>query len=125
MRLGIVWILALECMTQAWVGGWLSIDPLTKKYAGLSPYNFCADNPIINFDADGRDFIIFLEKQINTSGWQVMGGDGSGPFNAVNLERHSTNVSYVVIKAPGEDRFFYNTTVINWRRSHSANRRSS
>jgi RHS repeat-associated protein len=37
------------------LGRWLSLDPLMRKYAGLSPYNFTFNNPIIFNDPDGRD----------------------------------------------------------------------
>lgn len=36
------------------IGRWLSMDPLQKKYPGLSPYNFVANSPIIFVDPDGR-----------------------------------------------------------------------
>ena len=35
--------------------GWLSIDPMADKYPGLSPYAYCAWNPIKLVDPDGRD----------------------------------------------------------------------
>ena len=34
---------------------WLSVDPLFEKYAGMSPYNYCAGNPVTLVDVDGRD----------------------------------------------------------------------
>ncbi|MEO6302500.1 MAG: RHS repeat-associated core domain-containing protein, partial [Bacteroidia bacterium] len=34
---------------------WLSLDPMMKKYAGLTPYNFTFNNPIIFKDEGGRD----------------------------------------------------------------------
>ena len=34
---------------------WLSVDPLADKYPGVSPYTYCADNPVRLVDADGRD----------------------------------------------------------------------
>ena len=34
--------------------GWLSVDPLADKYPGLSPYAYCAWNPIRLVDPDGR-----------------------------------------------------------------------
>ena len=34
---------------------WLSVDPKAQKYAGFSPYNFVADNPLNNIDPDGRE----------------------------------------------------------------------
>ena len=35
--------------------GWLSVDPMADKYPGLSPYAYCAWNPIRLVDPDGRD----------------------------------------------------------------------
>ena len=35
---------------------WLSVDPLADKYPNLSPYAYCAGNPVRYFDGDGRDF---------------------------------------------------------------------
>ena len=34
---------------------WLSVDPLADKYPSLSPYNYCAWNPIKLVDPDGRE----------------------------------------------------------------------
>ncbi len=33
---------------------WLSTDPLQGKYPGMSPYNYCAGNPVKLVDPDGR-----------------------------------------------------------------------
>ena len=35
--------------------GWLSVDPMADKYPGLSPYAYCAWNPIKLVDPDGED----------------------------------------------------------------------
>ncbi|MBO7491040.1 MAG: RHS repeat-associated core domain-containing protein [Bacteroidales bacterium] len=34
---------------------WLSVDPMSDKYASLSPYVYCADNPIKLVDPDGEE----------------------------------------------------------------------
>ena len=34
-------------------GRWLTQDPLAEKYYGISPYVFCAGNPMKYVDADG------------------------------------------------------------------------
>ena len=34
---------------------WLSVDPMADKYPGISPYAYCAWNPIKLVDPDGRD----------------------------------------------------------------------
>ena len=35
---------------------WLSVDPLSDKYPGVSPYTYCANNPVRLVDVDGRTF---------------------------------------------------------------------
>ena len=34
---------------------WLSVDPMADKYPGISPYNYCAWNPVKLVDPDGRE----------------------------------------------------------------------
>ncbi len=34
---------------------WLSVDPMSDKYPSLSPYNYCAWNPMKIVDPDGED----------------------------------------------------------------------
>ena len=36
---------------------WLSVDPQAAKYASLSPYVYCADNPIVVVDPNGADTV--------------------------------------------------------------------
>ena len=40
---------------------WLSVDPMADKYPGLSPYTYCANNPVRLVDVDGRDIWIVGE----------------------------------------------------------------
>ncbi len=35
---------------------WLSVDPMADKYPSISPYAYCAWNPVILVDPDGRAF---------------------------------------------------------------------
>ena len=35
---------------------WLSVDPMADKYPGISPYAYCAWNPIRLVDPDGNDW---------------------------------------------------------------------
>jgi RHS repeat-associated protein len=36
---------------------WLSVDPMSDKYPSMSPYNYCANNPVILVDPDGRSWV--------------------------------------------------------------------
>ena len=36
---------------------WLSIDPMSDKYPNLSPYNYCAWDPMKLVDPDGRETV--------------------------------------------------------------------
>ncbi len=38
----------------AWVGRFVSVDPLADRYAQLSPYNYASNNPVTHIDVDGR-----------------------------------------------------------------------
>ncbi|MBP5495794.1 MAG: hypothetical protein J6X98_01290 [Bacteroidales bacterium] len=44
------------------LGRWWGIDRKAAKYPSLSPYQFCADNPIWMVDVDGSDFVVTVEK---------------------------------------------------------------
>ncbi len=67
---------------------WLSVDPLADKYPGVSPYTYCADNPVRLVDPDGRDWFeneetgdVYYardyrkgdEHLIDGTGWKWMG----------------------------------------------------
>lgn len=43
-------------MYDAATGRWNSQDPHADNYFNWSPYNYCADNPLINIDPDGLDW---------------------------------------------------------------------
>jgi len=52
------------------IGQFTSIDPLCEKYYSVSPYAYCAGNPVNRIDPDGRKFVIYYEggKYIYTDG---------------------------------------------------------
>ena len=40
---------------------WLSVDPMADKYPSISPYAYCAWNPVKLVDPDGKEFTIWIE----------------------------------------------------------------
>jgi RHS repeat-associated protein len=67
--------------------GWLSVDPMTDKYPSISPYAYCAWNPVKLVDPDGREmdnYLIFENGQIfkeetydNTNKYTYIRDDGT------------------------------------------------
>jgi len=51
---------------HATTGSWLSIDPLADKYYSISPYAFCANNPVNLVDPDGKDW---YEDEVGNAKW--------------------------------------------------------
>ena len=43
---------------------WLSVDPLFEKYVGMTPYGYCAGNPVRLVDVDGMKFTDAAEEMV-------------------------------------------------------------
>ena len=41
---------------------WLSVDPMADKYPSMSPYTYCANNPVIIIDPSGDSCAVLLAK---------------------------------------------------------------
>ncbi|MBQ7489789.1 MAG: hypothetical protein IJT51_04640 [Bacteroidales bacterium] len=56
---------------------WISVDPLSDKYQNLSPYVYCANNPVRLVDEDGREIgPIWPKKGVNTYSCKLKAGIG-------------------------------------------------
>ena len=82
---------------------WLSVDPMSDKYPGVSPYTYCANNPVRLVDPDGREVYIFgdqareafaslqnntsLELSINAEGKVTIVGGEAQNRNDVKLAK--------------------------------------
>ena len=62
----------------ATLAAWLSVDPMADKYPGISPYAYCAWNPVKLVDPDGMEiWIICCEKKFQYQpGMSSEGMDG-------------------------------------------------
>ena len=48
------------------LGRFLSVDPITKKYQELTPYQFASNRPIDGIDEDGLEFLSNFQSKQNT-----------------------------------------------------------
>jgi RHS repeat-associated protein len=71
---------------------WLSVDPLSDKYPNLTPYAYCANNPIKYWDPDGR-WIPGLDD------------DGNVTYTAEKGDNHDTFVQQFNTNEKGKDIF--------------------
>ena len=65
---------------------WLSVDPMADKYPGISPYAYCAWNPVKYIDPDGDSVAVLLVNgrighmgiliQNNRGGWDLYSENG-------------------------------------------------
>ena len=44
------------------LGKFFSVDPITRKYPELTPYQFASNRPIDGIDLDGLEFVKYLPK---------------------------------------------------------------
>jgi RHS repeat-associated protein len=101
---------------------WLSVDPLSDKYPNMSPYNYCANNPVILVDPNGEDIELTFYRGSNGENSQneftktVNGGLG-GQFEAYYskgknggylLNLKATKGGGDVSKMSPESKAFYN-----------------
>ena len=56
VRKGLNWYEYGESQYDAVLGRWHAVDPLAEKYYEVSPYIYCANDPVKNVDSDGRWF---------------------------------------------------------------------
>ena len=62
---------------------WLSVDPMVDKYPGISPYAYCAWNPVRLVDPDGRD-VWEVDNKGNVTRKSDEGGSSKQTVNYAN-----------------------------------------
>ena len=67
---------------------WLAVDPMSDKYPSLSPYVYCANNPILMIDDDGNEYDNVI-NELRTV-----------PDKLPTDPKHPQKLEEVVIKAP-------------------------
>ena len=73
--------------------GWLSVDPMADKYPGLSPYAYCAWNPVRLVDPDGEEIGDYYAMN-GWGRWKKIGSDGNNDKQTY-LVTNSNDVSVI------------------------------
>ena len=72
---------------------WLSVDPMADKYPGVSPYAYCANNPVKLVDPNGREIGEYYDWYGNYLGWDGVDDDNvyivSGRIPQKNIDKSS------------------------------------
>ena len=77
---------------------WLSVDPMWEKYAGMSPYNYCAGNPVKLVDPDGNRIVVY-SRDDNNEAIQYhfeTGNDGKGAFYDKDGNVYNKNEDFIL-----------------------------
>ncbi len=96
---------------------WLSVDPLAEKYPSMSPYNYCANNPVVFVDPDGNVIVpiilYYLGKRVyneNISKWNRLNNHERhiikwDPefYKALDIEKNATETTTMTRKQYGRN----------------------
>ena len=86
-------------MYDAESGRWFGVDPLLEKYYGVSPYVYCANNPLIYTDPDGMVIKLSKMTEEQTSLYDCILREllsSSKLFKTMYTELENSNAIYVI-----------------------------
>jgi len=93
------------------LGRWLAVDPSQGKYPSLSPYAYCANNPMKYIDPDGEDFAIHVYNSPRTKGFghmELFYQDGNGNWS--NYDQGDYGVKIRTSDGPPKGSLLYHTS---------------
>ena len=66
---------------------WLSVDPMSDKYPSLSPYNYCAWNPLKLVDPNGENYELIVDhkkRSIVIKAYYMVSENNSDAYNSAS-----------------------------------------
>ncbi|MFV0546126.1 MAG: RHS repeat-associated core domain-containing protein, partial [Bacteroides sp.] len=74
------------------LGRFMTVDPMAEKYPSLTPYHYCANNPLIFIDPDGRKIVL--------AGTQAQMQQTLATLQKLTSDQLTVNYSTGVVKIP-------------------------
>ncbi|MGE5398797.1 MAG: RHS repeat-associated core domain-containing protein [Ignavibacteriales bacterium] len=90
------------------LGRWQSVDPLADKYPGLSPYNYCANNPLLLYDPDGMEFKVGGDKTVASNFVKELAGSENANLITVGNDGKIILDKNFVVTEGGGSELIYN-----------------
>jgi hypothetical protein len=78
------------------LGRWMNIDLLAEKYEFMSTYSYCANNPLIYIDPDGKDIVYFDIKGNELTGKRIV----SNTVFETHIAKNEKNSSFSQVVMP-------------------------
>jgi len=82
---------------------WLSVDPLSDKYPSMSPYVYCANNPVKLVDPNGEEIGDIYNSLGVHIGWDGKADGKVYLFNTLSSKQLSITESAVLTSSPRAD----------------------
>jgi RHS repeat-associated protein len=78
------------------IGRWNNVDPLAEKYYYVNPYSYCADNPIIYVDKEGKEKIISLNPNKAGNPSIIKAANKYNDDGAIHVWAHGSSQSITI-----------------------------
>jgi RHS repeat-associated protein len=76
------------------VSVWLGVDPLWEKYPGVSAFAYCANNPVMFIDPDGREKLIFFDSKKENDRIISQGAEKYKDDGAIHIFAHGSSKGF-------------------------------
>lgn len=92
--------------------GWLSVDPMADKYPSISPYAYCAWNPVVLVDPDGKECIADDDPPTRKKKYEIANSNNKHKLSKISWGETSGIYPMKNPEDPNNKKLCYNPT--NW-----------
>ena len=106
---------------------WISVDPLVDKYPNLSPYTYCAGNPVRLVDEEGKEIWIggYLYTQGANCPKELTGDDAKAWHSLNSINEHKIGGKVVSALCNSKKKYSISTGYMGENSNYDANKNSA